>query len=356
MGRYSQEVLVVPNPRGRGGAVKRALQLRSLASLHSFERTGCRCRRSSRALTGCSRAPLRRGQRGVPIPRAPPAPAGACRRDPAGGGGRLARDRPRARPSARAERRGPRGASSTPGLDWRKLREGGARRLSLGRRRRGLQRRRPGADPPGAPFDEDGGGSERGRCRALPPPRRRPPARRPDVLFFGLLSTLPNVDGLRWFVQEVWPRITRTHPYARLKILGKGAPPEVQALAAPGIEVTGFVEDLRPHLASAAAVVVPLRLGGGTRLEDCRGDGHGPAGRLHHPRCGGHRGPARGELLVADMPRGVRRRGGAAARNPASGARLGSAARRLAEERYSWEGAATAMEGLFRQILDGRAT
>jgi glycosyltransferase involved in cell wall biosynthesis len=65
-------------------------------------------------------------------------------------------------------------------------------------------------------------------------PRAGDPA--PDgrtVLFFGLLSTLPNVDGIRWFVQEIWPRVTRTRPDARLKILGKGAPPEVQALAAP---------------------------------------------------------------------------------------------------------------------------
>ena len=46
-----------------------------------------------------------------------------------------------------------------------------------------------------------------------------------------------------------------------------GAPPSLQALAGPRVELTGFVPDLRPHLAEAAAVVVPLRLGGGTRLK-----------------------------------------------------------------------------------------
>src|SRR6185369_14926806 len=54
---------------------------------------------------------------------------------------------------------------------------------------------------------------------------------------------------------------------ARCKIIGGRPPPSLQALAGPRVELTGFVQDLRPHLAGAAAVVVPLRLGGGTRLK-----------------------------------------------------------------------------------------
>ena len=57
------------------------------------------------------------------------------------------------------------------------------------------------------------------------------------------------------------------HPEARWKIIGGRPPPSLLALAGPRVTLTGFVSDLRPHLAEAAVVVVPLRLGGGTRLK-----------------------------------------------------------------------------------------
>ena len=81
------------------------------------------------------------------------------------------------------------------------------------------------------------------------------------------MSYVPNVDGVIHFIQDIWPRIAEAHPDARCKIIGGRPPPSVQALAGPRVELTGFVPDLRPHLAEAAAVVVPLRLGGGTRLK-----------------------------------------------------------------------------------------
>ena len=99
-----------------------------------------------------------------------------------------------------------------------------------------------------------------------PRPTDPPPDGR-TVVFFGHLSYAPNVDGVIYFVQEIWPRIAEAHPEARLKIIGGRPPRSLQLLAGPRVELTGFVPDLRPHLAAAAAVVVPLRLGGGTRLK-----------------------------------------------------------------------------------------
>ena len=111
-----------------------------------------------------------------------------------------------------------------------------------------------------------------------------PPLDGRTVVFFGLLSYVPNVDGVTHFVQDIWPRIAEAHPDARLKIVGGRPPPSLQALAGPRVELTGFVPDLRPHLAAATAVVVPLRLGGGTRLKIVRGDGHGEGHRLDQAR------------------------------------------------------------------------
>ena len=99
-----------------------------------------------------------------------------------------------------------------------------------------------------------------------PRPTDAPPDGR-TVVFFGHLSYAPNVDGVIHFVQDIWPRIAEAHPEARFKIIGGSPPRSLQLLAGPRVELTGFVPDLRPHLAAAAAVVVPLRLGGGTRLK-----------------------------------------------------------------------------------------
>lgn len=89
-----------------------------------------------------------------------------------------------------------------------------------------------------------------------------------QVMFLGSMDWLPNQDGMRWFCDEVWPRVIARRPDARFRIVGRNPPPAIQALAQrPGIEVTGSVPDVRPHLADAAVVVVPLLVGGGTRLK-----------------------------------------------------------------------------------------
>jgi glycosyltransferase involved in cell wall biosynthesis len=94
-----------------------------------------------------------------------------------------------------------------------------------------------------------------------------PPPDGHTLVFFGHLSYTPNVDGAIHFVQDIWPLIAEAHREARFKIIGGSPPRSIQLLAGPRVELTGFVPDLRPHLAAAAAVVVPLRLGGGTRLK-----------------------------------------------------------------------------------------
>lgn len=99
-----------------------------------------------------------------------------------------------------------------------------------------------------------------------------PPADRtsdPNMLLFtGTLDFRPNIDAIRWFVQEVLPRIRRGWPNAYLRIVGRAPAPAVQALAQPHVvEVTGGVADIRPHFAEAAVYVLPMRIGGGVRLK-----------------------------------------------------------------------------------------
>ena len=87
------------------------------------------------------------------------------------------------------------------------------------------------------------------------------PAQPPALVFTGTMDYRPNVDGVCWFVREVWPRLRRRVPELILRIVGRDPAPEVRRLARrPGVVVTGSVPDVRPYLASAVAAICPLRI------------------------------------------------------------------------------------------------
>jgi glycosyltransferase involved in cell wall biosynthesis len=89
----------------------------------------------------------------------------------------------------------------------------------------------------------------------------------PLVVFTGTMDFEPNVDGVEYFCREIWPQVLQAVPNARFRIVGKKPVPAVRRLASPQIEVTGTVDSIVEHLRQAWAVVVPLRIGGGTRLK-----------------------------------------------------------------------------------------
>lgn len=92
--------------------------------------------------------------------------------------------------------------------------------------------------------------------------------RRAHLVFTGSMDWLPNEDGMLYFVREILPRIRRSEANVTLSIIGRSPTPAVRRLAEEaGIEVTGRVDDVRPHVASGDVYIVPLRIGGGTRLK-----------------------------------------------------------------------------------------
>lgn len=99
-----------------------------------------------------------------------------------------------------------------------------------------------------------------------------PPApldKRTDLVFVGSMDWRPNIDGVRWFAGEVLPLIRKRRPACSLAIVGRSPAPAILQLAAsdPHIRVTGTVSDIRPYLWQSAVSIVPLRIGGGTRLK-----------------------------------------------------------------------------------------
>ena len=95
------------------------------------------------------------------------------------------------------------------------------------------------------------------------------PAVTNELVFVGSMDWLPNIDGIEWFVREVLPLVRAVRPNCSLALVGRQPPPSLTALAQrdPLIQVSGTVPDIRPYLWSSAVAIVPLRIGGGTRLK-----------------------------------------------------------------------------------------
>jgi glycosyltransferase involved in cell wall biosynthesis len=352
MQTYCREVVLVPNPCGREGLSKRLLQLRSLGSTRSFERLLFTLPALQQALDRVLRArrfdvvnlefpylghyDLRQappGQNPPPLIVDSHEIAYDLARQFARAGGNL-------------------GRRIYAGVNWRKL-----RREELGTYRdadgvylcsaadeRRLLDQVPTVRTAVIPNAAD---VEYYQPRPMDPP---PDGR--TVVYFGLLSTIPNVDGVTHFAQNIWPRIAEAHPEAHWKIIGGRPSPSLLALAGPRVELTGAVSDLRPHLAAAAAVVVPLRLGGGTRLKIVEAMAMGKAIVSTTLGAEGIEAVPGRDILVADEPAAFAAAVGHLLDEPSLAARIGQSARRLAVERYAWSEAARALEGFYRRILE----
>lgn len=99
-------------------------------------------------------------------------------------------------------------------------------------------------------------------------PLGRPKASQPTLLYVGSMYYPPNIDAVQFFFRSIYPAIRKAEPRVRVQIVGHMPPPEVQQWARlPGVEVTGGVPDVRPYYEEATVFIVPLRLGGGTRLK-----------------------------------------------------------------------------------------
>lgn len=89
----------------------------------------------------------------------------------------------------------------------------------------------------------------------------------PVVTFVGAMDWEPNVDAMEYFCHAIWPSVVARVPQAKLRIVGRNPGERVCNLASDSVEITGRVPSVVDHLRQATVVVVPLRIGGGTRLK-----------------------------------------------------------------------------------------
>lgn len=188
-------------------------------------------------------------------------------------------------------------------------------------------------------------------------------AREPrDLVFTGSMDWLPNEDAIQFFTREVLPRVRARVPGVTLTVVGRNPYPSLVELGRrdPSIRVTGRVDDVRPFMERAAAYVVPIRVGGGTRLKIYEAMSMGMP--VVSTTVGAEGLPVRDgeELLIADSPDDF---AAATVRVLEDAELAGALGRRAAETvraRFGWAAAAAgfaeACESALRGGARGRGT
>ena len=355
MREYCSEVVLVPNPNGRAGLSKRVLQVRSALSWHSFERLRASVGAMQQALDQLmSRVPfdilnlefpdlahyrLRISPSGAPLPKIV----------------LDAHDIAHEIVRQVAQSKVKLGRRLYASVNWRKLRRD---ELAAFRSADGvyacsvLDQRRIQADVPTV------------RTAVIPnaadvdfyKPRPTDPSSDGQTLvYFGLLSTFPNADAVLFFLREIWPIIAVARPHARLKVVGARPSVALQAFAGARVQITGLVDDIRPHLAAAAAIIVPLRLGSGTRLKILEGLAMGKGIVSTKLGAEGIDVVPNKHLLLADNPTDFASSAIRLLDEPELAVSLGNAGRKLVEDRYSWRAAANELECFYDRVLDATA-
>jgi sugar transferase (PEP-CTERM/EpsH1 system associated) len=182
---------------------------------------------------------------------------------------------------------------------------------------------------------------------------RRLEAVAPLLVFTGQMDYRPNVEGVVWFAESVFPHIRLRHPDAQFAIVGRKPDAAVAALAKlPGVTVTGEVPDVRPWVAAASVVVAPLKLARGVQNKVLEAMAMArPVVASPAAATGIDHG---GAIEVGEGVGGMADAVNALLDDPVRAAELGRAARQRVIDHYSWDAKLAVLDGImgFKGLRD----
>jgi glycosyltransferase involved in cell wall biosynthesis len=164
------------------------------------------------------------------------------------------------------------------------------------------------------------------------------PAHQFDIVFVGSFDYAPNIQGAQLLCEKVMPLVWAVMPEASVGLVGRNPAPSVRRLSRDQrIRITGGVSDVRTYLASAKIVVIPLQLGGGTKLKIL--EAMAMAKPVVSTRIGkeGIRATDGSDILIGDTPQNMASAIVTLLRDKEQRVKLGQAGRRLVELAYDWE-------------------
>ena len=174
---------------------------------------------------------------------------------------------------------------------------------------------------------------------------------RKGIVFVGGMSWFPNADALTYFEGEILPLVRARDAQVKVTWVGRAKPEVIASYAQRGIELTGHVDDIRPYVSSAACYVVPLRIGGGTRLKILDAWAMGKAVVSTSVGCEGLEAVDGQNILIRDDPAAFAAAVTTVLRDAGLRQALERNARATAEERYSWNVIGETMRRLYNEVL-----
>jgi len=173
-----------------------------------------------------------------------------------------------------------------------------------------------------------------------------------SLVFTGAMDWMPNEDAILYFLDSIFPIIQAEIPNAKFTVVGRRPSDKLRNVAAQraGVHITGRVEDVRPYMDEAAVYVVPLRIGSGTRLKIFEAMAMGKA--IVSTTVGAEGLPVSDgvTLCLGDTAPEFAKKVISLLRDPVRCKRLGSAARHLVEERYSWSSVAAEFDTVLTAV------
>ena len=177
------------------------------------------------------------------------------------------------------------------------------------------------------------------------------------LVFTGSMDWRPNQDAVRFFVNEILPLVRKTRPDVEVTFVGRSPPEDILRLAeVPGVHITGTVDDVRPYVKRSAVFIVPLRVGGGSRLKVLEALAMGRAVVSTTVGAEGLDVLEGEHVALADHPRVFAQTVLALLDDPGRRRRFAANGRYLVEQRYEWDSLADRFAAFIRDVAgEGRS-
>ena len=186
----------------------------------------------------------------------------------------------------------------------------------------------------------------------------RPSAAVPEpntLIYNGALTFRANYDAIAWFVADILPRVQAEVPQATLRVTGSTQGVDIDRLSTcPGVKFTGYLDDIRPAVASSWICAVPLRVGGGTRLKILEAMALGTPVVATSKGAEGLAVTPEQDILIADNPAEFARQTVRLLRDGELRQRLAENGRRLVERSYSWTEIGRQFNALLESVISAR--
>lgn len=174
-----------------------------------------------------------------------------------------------------------------------------------------------------------------------------------QLVYVGAMDWLPNEDAMFYFLSEIFPRICKEEPDTQLVVVGRNPSPRFLQFARkfPNVKVTGWVEDTRPYVQESAVFIVPIRIGGGTRMKIYEAMAMGKP--VVSTSVGAEGLPLEHEKLIlfADDEEAFKREVVSLLRDENKREQLGKAARKYVYDHFRWEIVADEFARICRSVM-----